>query len=151
MKIVYKNLSANWGKDNERHIYIKSTDIEQKRWDKILLSFPDEALFFIAKGYKIVIEDRSSQPRGYGKIQRIFAPAMTDFLRYLVGLEPLYPQVKDHTNMAIEAYKNNKVIQIKYNFFKKKFFNAPYVRGRTIKVKIEPSYWKIKEKKSLDK
>lgn len=57
-KIIYKNLGANSG---NRMIYIRSTDIENKRWDKLLLSFPDEALYFMTKGNKIIIEDKCSK------------------------------------------------------------------------------------------
>ena len=90
-KIVYCNLGANSG---DRNIYIRSTDIERKRWDKILYSCSDEALYFLTKGCAIVIEDKCS--KRHGKIQRIFAPVMTDFLRYLRGLKPLNKQLKHH-------------------------------------------------------
>lgn len=135
-KIVYCNLGANCG---NRNIYIRSTDIESKKWDKLLLSFTDEALYYMTKGYKIVIEDRCSKK--HGKIQRIFAPAMTDFLRHLRGLEPLHKNIKHHTEMAIKAYKDNKIIKRKYDFFKNKLNNYT-VRGRTICVKKEPTVWK---------
>jgi hypothetical protein len=101
-KIVYKNLGANFG---DRMIYIRSTDIESKRWDKLLLSFHDEALYFMTKGYKIIIEDRCSKK--IGKVQRIFCPAMTDFLRILKGFLPQKKLIKGHTKMAIDAYKSN--------------------------------------------
>ena len=135
-KIVYKNLGANSG---ERMIYIRSTDIEQKRWDKLLLSFTDEALFHMTMGRKIVIEDKCCKK--YGKIQRIFAPALTDFLRWLVGLRPLHNNLKDHLQMAIMAYSENKIVKAKYDFFKKKLNNYT-VRGRTIYMKHEPTVWK---------
>ncbi len=134
-KIIYKNLGANSG---ERMMYIRSTDIESKNWEKLLLSFPDEALYFMSKGNKIVIEDRCS--KGRGKIQRIFAPAMTDFLRHLAGLKPLHKNLQHHTAFAIAAYKRDKIIGWKYGFFKDKLNNYT-VRGRTIKMKKEPSVW----------
>lgn len=135
-KIVYKNLGANSG---DRMIYIRSTDIEQKRWDKLLLSFTDEALFHMTMGRKIVIEDRCNKPQG--KVQRIFAPAMTDFLRYLCKLRPLHNNLKDHLQMAIRAYLENPIVKSKYDFFKKKLNNYT-VRGRTIYMKSEPTVWK---------
>ena len=135
-KIVYCNLGANSG---NRNIYIRSTDIEAKRWDKLLLSFPDEALYFMTKGNKIVIEDKCCKK--HGKIQRIFAPALTDFLRYLNNYPQLHKEIQHHTAMAISAYKNNKIIKCKYDFFKNKLKNYT-VRGRTVYLKKEPTVWK---------
>ena len=134
-KIMYYNLGANCG---DRMMYIRSTDIEQKQWEKLLLSFPDEALFFMKKGKKIIIEDRCC--KAHGKIQRIFCPAISDFLRIISGLKPISKQIKQHTEMALLAYEKNKIIKAKYKFFVGKLNNFT-VRGRTIKMKKEPSVW----------
>ena len=135
-KIMYCNLGANSG---DRNIYIRSTDIEQMKWENLLFSFPDEALYFMTKGNKIIIEDRCSKKRG--KVQRIFAPAMTDFLRHLAGLKPLNKNIKQHTEKAIKCYDENKILQWKYNFFIKKLNNYT-VRGRTVFMTKEPTVWK---------
>jgi len=135
-KIVYKNLSANSG---HRMMYIRSSHIESKNWEMLLLSFSDEALYFMTLGYKIVIKDKSHYKKG--KIERVFCPVMTDFLRTLCKLRPINNNLKYHLESALYAYRTNKNIKKKYDFFKNKL-NNPEVQGRTIKVKKEISVFK---------
>jgi len=134
-KVVYRNLGSNSG---ERMMYLRSTDVERKNWASLLMSFPDEALFHMTKGRKIVIEDKCNKKKG--KIQRIFAPAFSDFIRFLQKKEPINKKVLQHRNFAIQAYKENKILKRKYHFFKDKITNINII-GRTIFVKKEPTVW----------
>lgn len=135
MEIYYNNLGANCG---ERMMYIRSTDVESKNWKSLLMSFPDEALYFMTKGYKIIIIDKSSNKKG--KIEKIFCPAFQDFLRFLRKEEPKNKIIKDHVKFAIHAYENDKDIKRKYNFFKNKIRNTE-VSGITRVYDKEPSVW----------
>lgn len=134
-KIVYRNLGANCGR---RNIYIRSTDLEQMNWESLLMSFSDEALYFMTKGKKVVIIDRCCKPKG--KVERIFCPAFTDFLRVITCQEPINKQYIAHTNAALAAYRANKSIKRKYDFFKYKLKTLE-VKGRTIHMKKEPTVW----------
>lgn len=136
MEIIYHNLGASWG---IRNMYIRSTDIEQMNWDALLSSFPDEALYFMSVGYKIVILDACNKPRG--KVERIFAPAFIDFLRHLKGLDPINNKVIAHTTAAINAFKSNKNISKKYRHFNKYILNYK-IEAHTVHHKKEPSIWK---------
>ena len=135
MKIIYNNLGARSG---NRMIYIRSTDIECKNWKFLLMSFPDEALYFMTLGYDIEIHDNSSNASG--KIERIFCPAFSDFLRVLRQEPCENKNVKAHTEYAYEAYKKNKDIKRKYDFFKNKL-KSTTVRGVTHVFTKEPSVW----------
>lgn len=132
----YKNLGANCGK---RMMYIKSTDIEQKRWDKLLLSFLDEALYFLSIGKRIIIEDKCNKK--HGKVERIFAPVMSDFLSHISGGGTKNNNLKHHFAIAMTAFKNNKIIKAKYDFWKKRI-NNPVIVGKTIFCEKEPTVWR---------
>lgn len=134
-KIVYSNLGANQGL---RMMYIRSTDLEGKNWESLLMSFPDEALFHMTKGRKIVIVDRCCKKKG--KVQRIFCPAFEDFLRIIRGEKPLNLYVKDHTKEALSAYRKSRALHRKFDFFKYRLKTLRVV-GRTIWCKREPSVW----------
>ena len=134
-KVVYHNLGACSG---HRNMYIRSTDIEQKNWERLLMSFPDEALFFMTKSKNIIIIDKCSKKKG--KVQRIFCPVMTDFFRCLKGYNIKNKILEEHLGLAINAYNNNKNLFRKYKFFKDKI-NTIRVRGRTIYMKKEPTVW----------
>lgn len=133
-KIVYANLGANCG---ERSMYVRSTDIEQKNWESLLMSFPDEALYYMTKGKKIVIIDKSGNK---GKVQHIFCKAFQDFLRRIKYEDIKFPEIKDHTALALQAYRKNKSIHRKYEFFKYRLKTLMVV-GRTIRMNKEPSIW----------
>jgi hypothetical protein len=135
-KIVYANLGTNSG---ERNIYIRSTDIEQKNWESLLMSFPDEALYFMTQGKSVVIIDKCNKKQG--KVQKVFCPAFTDFLRKIRCEQLKYPALQDHTRIALQAYRANNSIYRKYEFFKYKL-RTLNVRGRTIFMEKEPSVWR---------
>jgi len=134
-KVVYRNLGANRG---ERMMYIRSTDIESKNWVSLLMSFPDEALYHMTRGRKIVIEDRCNKE--HGKVQRIFCPAFSDFLRILSGVAPKHKSLQAHVGFALNAYGDIPALRRKYDFFKSRL-RSHHVRGRTIKMNVEPSVW----------
>jgi len=93
----------------------------------------------MSKGKKIVIFDRCNKRKG--KIERIFCPAFTDFLRIIRCEEPVYKGIKSHTALALKAYRKNKAIKRKYDFFKYRL-KTLCVKGRTIKMNAEPSVWR---------
>lgn len=135
MKIVYNNLGACAG---ERNMYIRSTDIETGNWISLLMSFPDEALYFMTKGYRIVIIDKCCKK--HGKVQKIFCPVFTDFLRVIRRGEAKNNQYRDHLRLALTAYRSSNPIRRKYDFFKSRIKNLD-IRGRTIRMKKEPTIW----------
>ena len=119
-------------------MYIRSTDIEQKNWEFLLLSFPDEALYYMTLGHEIVIEDKCNKK--HGKIQRVFAPAFSDFLRWLIKKETVNKSIIYHIECAIQAYKKNKLVKRKYDFFRHKLKTCS-VSGKTVYVEKEVSVW----------
>mgnify|MGYP001617289759 CR=1 FL=1 len=138
--IKYANLGANKGK---RMMYIRSTDIERVNWKSLLMSFPDEALYFMTLGKTIEIVDKSKHKQG--DVERIFCPVMMDFLRVIKRKrfdedELCFPQLKDHLIEALSVYGQNKTIHRKYNFFKNKIKTLKII-GKTIKCSKEPSVW----------
>lgn len=137
MKVTYANLGANHGK---RNMYIRSTDLESGNWISLLMSFPDEALYFMTKGKEIVIVDRCNKLRG--KVERIFCPVFEDFLAKIsCGVEPKHKALNHHLRLAMQAYRSNAAIFRKYEFFKHKL-KTHKVAGVTIKMDKEPSVWK---------
>jgi len=134
-KVVYSNLGAN---SSDRNMYIRSTDIENANWISLLASFPDEALYFMTKGKKVVIIDKSSKK--VGKVQKIFCPIMSDFLKYLRREEPQNKRLKYHMERALHAYHTQNFLKRKYQFFRKRLKTTEVV-GRTIKCKGEPTIW----------
>ncbi len=134
-KIIYSNLGANSG---SKMMYIRSTDIEQKNWKRLLWSFPDEALYFMSKGKKIIIIDKCCKK--IGKVERIFCPVMTDFFRILRKLSPIRKDLKFHLEKIFEELSKDNLLYRKYIFFKYKL-NQHHIIGRTIFCKKEPSVW----------
>lgn len=132
-RINYYNLSACSG---HRMMYLRSTDIEGMNWESLLLSFPDEALYFMSQGKTIIITDHSTKKKG--KIERVFVPAFLDFLRRINGQDIKDPIVLAHTNKAYEAYRLSKVVQRKYNFWRHRI-RQPNVIGVTVQKEKEIS------------
>ena len=102
------------------------------------MSFSDEALYFLSKGYKIVIVDKCKKKRG--KVERIFCPVMENFLCYLTDFDRYNKGLNEHTLLAIQAYNSNPIIKAKYNFFRNKLKSINVV-GKTTWCKKEPSVW----------
>lgn len=136
-EVVYANLGSNIG---ARMMYIRSTDIEQKNWVSLLASFPDEALYFMTRGKKIIIVDKSSNK---GKVEHVFCPAFSDFLRNIRGEPMLNFTLLPHIRTAVSAYEYNKFLHTKYSFFKNKLKTLEVI-GRTIRVAKEKSVWENK-------
>ncbi len=136
-KVCYSNLGSNCG---DRNMYIRSTDLEHKNWESLLMSFPDEALYYMCKGNKIVIIDRCSKKKG--KVQRIFCPVFQDFLRVIRCEKPKFKYLQHHLKLALQAYRSSKSIHRKYEFFKHKLQTVRVV-GRTIQMRREPTVWAL--------
>lgn len=46
--ILYSNLTQNIS--GNRFVYLRSTDVEQMNWERLLWSVPDEMLYFMSLG-----------------------------------------------------------------------------------------------------
>lgn len=127
--MVYNNLTQLNGM---RNCYLRSTDIEQKNWERLLWSVPDEMLFYLSLGKRIEIIDKSKSERG--KIERVFAPVFVDLLNYIYfKKEPKNKHFKDHFLSAVRVLRRNKPLYTKYSFWKKRIKQVD-IKGRTIKV-----------------
>lgn len=133
---IYHNLSQCEGK---RVVYLRSTDVEQKHYHRLLWSVPDEWFYWLSKGESILIIDRSSNKKG--KIERIFIPVLCDILRYfLMNLPPIYNQYRHHFELAKITIKNDRQLLTRIKFWKNKI-QIINIKGTTIIVKNEKSIY----------
>lgn len=101
-------------------VYFRSTDVEQGNWDRLLWSVPDEMLFLLSKGYRIIVLDKTSNR--VGKIEKIFIPVLADLLNYIYkGLPLQNRRLKPSFLKAINTLKSDKKLYRKYMFWKKFF------------------------------
>lgn len=117
-QIWYRNLTQEIPNITpiNRLCYFRSTDVEQKNYERLLWSVPDEILFQLAKGYLIIITDSSTKTKG--KIERIFIPVLKDILNYLwfgMGRTGSSPE---HHNFALEALEKNNSLKQKFLYWK---------------------------------
>lgn len=121
----YSNLSQHL--DYDRFVYLRSTDIEQKNYERLLWSVPDEWFYLLSLGHKIVVHDKSTKSRG-GKIERIFIPALVDFLnRIWLDIPVPIRNGQEHAYMAFGTYRSNISLKTRYDFW----------RGKIKSVRIE--------------
>jgi hypothetical protein len=100
-----------------RKIYLRSTDIEQRHWQRILWSIPDELLYELAKGNKVEIIDQSTKI--HGKIERICIPVLLDILRYVWFQEPpLFKLYTRHYQDALQILKTDTLLYSKYKYWR---------------------------------
>jgi len=134
MIIRYYNLSQCEG---DRVVYLRSTDVEQKNYERLLWAVPDEWLYRLYRRDTILIIDISSN--GKGKIERIFIPVLVDVLRkVLLGKEPINKHLTAHINLALGTLNSNTLLMTKYKFWRGKI-NAIDIVARTISVEKEPN------------
>lgn len=132
----YYNLTQTTGK---RVCYFRSTDLEQKNWKRLLWSFPDEMLYFMARGEEIIIIDKSIRLKN--KVEKIFVPVMNDLLNWLYfKAEPKNKNLIYHFNLAKQELKDTSLLT-KYMYWKK-YISKVYIKAKTIKV--------LKEKNELE-
>lgn len=116
--------------------YLRSTDVEQKNWKRLLWSFPDEMLYFLSQDEDIVIIDKSKHK--HGKIEEIFCPVMDDFLNMLYFFtSPKNNHLKPHLEIAFEQL-SDKFLKTKFTFWRK-YMSRVHIIGRTIQVEKEPN------------
>lgn len=132
----YNNLSQS---TKGRLVYIRSTDLEQKNWKRLLWSIPDEMLYFLSIGEKVIIHDITSNHRG-GKVKRIFCPVVTDVLNHLYFKDkPLKNNLKFHFNKCLEILSNDISLLRKFVVWKKKIKQKIEIIGEDTIVKKEPN------------
>lgn len=116
--------------------YFRSTDIEQKNYKRLLWSVPDEMLYFLAKGKKIIVIDKSLKPKG--KVEKIFIPVLNDLLNYLYFKEkPTNPYLQNHWWRAWAEIKRDTQLRRKFYFWKKYISSPVNIQPKTIKVNRE--------------
>jgi len=131
--IKYTNLGQNI---SDRMVYLRSTDVEQLNYHRLLWSIPDEILYFLSKGETIVIEDISSNK---GKIEHIFIPVLIDVLNHMYNIcEPIAKRLKEHYIKAYIALEKDRHLSKKYMFWKGRI-NEIKIIGKTIHVNKEPN------------
>ena len=118
-EIVYSNLTQNL--DGDRFVYIRSTDVEQMHWERLLWSVPDEWFYRWYKGEKVILIDKSINTSN--KIKRIFYPVylylLSEVLKCKVPNIP-YKCFKDHIFKAEEVLRENKLLLQRMKYWKGK-------------------------------
>ena len=128
---VYYNLTQFYSV-RKRLVYFRSTDVEQGNWDRLLWSVPDEMLFLIARGYEIIIYDKTSN--GKGKIEKIFVPVLEDLLNYIYfGFAPKYKRLRSSFVKALKVLNDNSKLFTKFMFWKDRFPEKDYDK-RPVKI-----------------
>jgi hypothetical protein len=134
--VTYNNLTQY---TKGRLVYFRSTDVEQCNYIRLLWSVPDEWLYLLSKGKKIVVKDKSSNYKG--KIERIFIPALNKFLNYLYlgkdGIENDY-----HATEMLNAYYLTSSLRTKYKFWGGLITKPINIKAKTVYVKKEKQFKK---------
>jgi len=129
---IYWNLTQCAGK-GKRYVYIRSTDIEQANWHRLLWSVPDEWFFLLAQGDRVRFIDCSTHKRG--KVERIFVPILNDVLNQ----DNRTKLLKDHYAAALDAFGDDRQLFQRYAFWIRRFAGPVVVEGRTVRVEREPN------------
>ena len=140
--VTYSNLTQNL--EGSRFTYLRSTDVEQMNWKRLLWSVSDELLYFLSERRTIIITDLSSN--GKGKIERIFCPVFNDLINLIYFEDvPKHLFYKAHLDRAAREMMGDKGLMSKYNFWKKRFVQN-YIDGfrpificNTLHVEKEPN------------
>jgi hypothetical protein len=118
-----------------RFVYFRSTDIEQKLYDRLLWSVPDEMLFFLARGFEVYVVDCSTKK--YGKVERIFIPVLRDLLEFLwFKKEVREKKLKEHFRIALETLERNQLLKTRFLIWRK-HLNTEEVRLKALTVKVK--------------
>ena len=143
--VRYYNLTQAlpFTKPNSRLCYFRSTDVEQKNYERLLWSVPDEMLYHLARGQTVEIVDASRHKRG--KIEKIFVPVLCDLLRSVwFGQRPRNKQLLDHYARALNTLLTNKLLLAKFSFWKDFCIcNEVKLVARTIHITAEKNYEKL--------
>jgi hypothetical protein len=133
----YENLGQCVG---ERVVYIRSTDIEQMNWHRLLWSIPVEWYYLWSIGESVELHDITSNSRG-GKVKRIFAPVLIDALS-LVLLDQFCREktLRAHVDAAMAAITEDKSLKTHIMFW----------RGRINKIRlVVNSEYRLKEPNTI--
>lgn len=134
-EMIYHNLGQSVG---DRVVYLRSTDIEQMNWRRLLWSVPDEWFYLWSLGKTIVVKEITSNTNG-GKIKRIFAPVFKDVIDNILFDEyPLNKNLHEHYKKAIEEIKSDPLLLRRMKFWKRKILTTDFRVEVTI-VKREPN------------
>jgi hypothetical protein len=121
-----------------RLVYFRSTDVEQKNYERLLWSVPDEWMYHLSCNKKILLNDISSNHKG--KIERIFLPVLSDLLNNILLNKPIKnKQLKQHFELALNEVEKNKSLKTKFIFWKGKIKQEIEIVGKTMVVKKEPN------------
>lgn len=134
--IEYHNLTQ-FADDNLRLVYLRSTDIEQMNWHRLLWAVPDEWLFHLFGGRDIVLHDKSSNKTG--KIERVFCPVFNHVMSQIAygGSARKHPMI-EHIRAAEVALKADRALRTKYEFWGRQLcVKRGVVAVRTIRVEKE--------------
>jgi len=130
--MIYYNLTQCSG---ARVVYLRSTDVEQHNYHRLLWGVPDEWFFLMSTNEPIVVMDKSSN--GSGKIERIFLPVLKDVLENLwLGYLPKHNNLKFHYQLAQDVIRADKSLRQRIMFWRKKI-SAVNLIGKTIHVSKE--------------
>ena len=133
--IEYHNLSQ-FADEKLRLVYLRSTDIEQMNWHRLLWSVPDEWLFYLFGGHDIILYDKSSN--SMGKIEKIFCPVFNHVLsQILFGGSAIKHQMIEHIRAAEAALEADKSLRTKYKFWTRGRSNRGVVYVKTVRVDRE--------------
>jgi hypothetical protein len=134
MKHRYFNLTQSSG---HRVVYLRSTDIEQKNYHRLLWSVPDEWLYLLMVGDEIEVVDISSNK---GKIEHIFIPILNDLLNHMSGTaSPQHNNLKEHLSFAMNALNSDSSLSKKYSFWCDRFESPVNIKAKTFRVDREPN------------
>lgn len=143
-KIVYFNLTQAIDDKAKRFCYFRSSDVERKNYERLLWSVPDEMLFFLAFGKKVVVIDYSKKPKG--KIERIFIPVLKDLLNFLwLRKAPEHKKLLNHFEVALETIKNNEKLARKFKFWREFVEREVKLEAKTRQIKREITKKELKK------
>jgi len=136
--MIYYNLTqcANDCNGN-RVVYFRSTDIEQRNYERLLWSVPDEWLYLLYQGIPIHVVDKSTHERG--KIERIFIPVLNDVLNW-IWFDKCKPQnlnLKEHLWEAEKTLNDIGGLRQKFGFWRKKVRDKINITCSTTRVDRE--------------
>ena len=136
--MIYGNLSQC---PMERNVYLRSTDVEQCNWTRLLWSVPDEWFWLWNRGEEVKLFDCSTKP--HGKIERIFIPVLIDVLNNLWFVHPpANKKLKHSYQQAMDVLENNAILYTKYGFWRGKIKEVK-LSCETIQVKREKTWEEI--------
>jgi hypothetical protein len=120
-------------------VHLRSTDIEQENWSRLLWSVPDEWLYLMAAGEEVCVVDKSTHR--HGKVERVFVPVLNDLINYFTGYEPENRNLKEHLKLALEALNRDSSLNKKFVFWLRRMngngSGRVEVKAKTIHVQRE--------------